>query len=721
MRRVLLPVGLLLVAGGIYWAIRSPGRKAPIALPPASRPTTTVAVAPATAPALPKPVDYMGVVRHSYPDFPTTQPLLIPVAMNEAARLLIKDPIFLDTNGELWITRADAEPTSTMFKGVQERSSHVLKEHVVYVHRAPDDTHVWQPRLICKKEDGSYEIVTRSGRRDIQPKRNFQWHRAFSWNNGSESSIVVPTDRGVSIIRPDRLPMEFYHEFVPADQYDPAKYSRVEALFDWKGVIAWMPWDDGKNGSEGAARFAENAWSVLDSKQQWPRKLLHLLPLTDGSVLQLVLNNDGTSEVLLQAQDLAGVDAKVIETLVDELSDTDSTKRERAFGKLATYGVGSWPVLERLLPNQPPEARFRIEQLLAAKSQPNLGGMILQRGPVKVLARGDVGSALIYAEQGVAIPRMEGADPGRVVPAWLSIVPGQSIALVPQGFADEIKVPGRRLKIHRGEWIVSDDTGGPKWWVSNHFSGNLLKPEEVRYQELIGLDARGRWLFRENSESYSPTLIIDPTLPDPRPRLPIWIYAVDEGGSVGWNSQDWPAIKFGGAWALVNDAWDPLDETKTKYITEPPTPLSALGIGQTLGEPILVEKDGTRFHGGQFDLRMTRPDGKRVVWPLPPEAMGMGRVFLARAGEDRLFLFNARGRLIRIRQMKDGPEPFKMEQVFTKNVPNVDRPTRMWVDPKGRLVIAFEGRKLAIAFPDGKVPQDIAKIMTAKDLSEIEQ
>ena len=47
------------------------------------------------------------------------------------------------------------------------------------------------------------------------------------------------------------------------------------------------------------------------------------------------------------------------------------------------------------------------------KHQPTLGGMILQHGPVKVIARADFGGALIYSDAGVTIPR-PGNQAGRV-------------------------------------------------------------------------------------------------------------------------------------------------------------------------------------------------------------------------------------------------------------------------------------------------------------------
>src|SRR3954454_2335151 len=103
---LVLLVGLALIGGGVFIATREPGIKSVSAAhppAPASAPATAPASAPATLPG--KPVEYMDVVRLNYPDFPTTQPLIVPAAMQEAARLVISDPIYLDAVGELWITR----------------------------------------------------------------------------------------------------------------------------------------------------------------------------------------------------------------------------------------------------------------------------------------------------------------------------------------------------------------------------------------------------------------------------------------------------------------------------------------------------------------------------------------------------------------------------------------------------------------------------------------
>ncbi|HWP40787.1 MAG TPA: hypothetical protein VNL70_07665 [Tepidisphaeraceae bacterium] len=723
-------VGVMVM--GVLIAQEAIRRRQPVAV---ATPTTGVSVAssvaassPATVPAAArKPVHYLDVVRIHYPDYPTTQPLMVPLSLKESARFVIPDPLYLDNLLQLWITRADAEPTPAVLKTAAERLDHVTRERVVYVHRWPDEEGVWQPQLVVRKASGEgFELVSRAGRQEIGNAYMYHWHRAFSWND----AIVVPSDRGVSVFRPDRRPMELYHEFVPADQFDPGRYTQPQTLLDWRGLVAWMPWENGKRGSDGAARFVDGQWVRLDPASGWPAKPLHLVPMLDGSLLQLAVNEDQTVQVMISALDRAPIEDRQIIALVEQLSDPESDKRMAAFNQLTRYGPGIWPTLERLQPDQPPEAQIRIEQLLSSRVQPSLGGMVLRPGGLKVVARADYGAAVFYAEAGVTMPR-EAEDDQIIAPAWISIQPGRAIELAPPGLVQELQPRGRALSIVRGEWIVMDEVEGPRWWLANHLSGPLLRPGERAFGQMIGRDCRGRWLFRRPDAPDGPTLVIDPTLPDPTPRLPVWEYVV-EGGQVGWTKDDWPAIQRGGAWALVNTDWRPIDPSKGEQMItriEPMTEAAQREAPTTIAsatapaEPaILVEADGTRFYDGRQTLRQIDPDGRETLWPLPPQAVGAAqRVVLLRAGENRLFLFNQPGRVLRIKPTGDGAEPFELEASFTHKIPNTDQPQRIWLDPAGRIIIAYDGFKLAMLFPSGRIPAEIAKKMTAQDLQEAEE
>jgi hypothetical protein len=147
--------------------------------------------------------------------------------------------------------------------------------------------------------------------------------------------------------------------------------------------------------------------------------------------------------------------------------------------------------------------------------------------------------------------------------------------------------------------------------------------------------------------------------------------------------------------------------TTTTSATGPTTSTTGPAI-QDLGPPLLTDVEGTRYYDGHTKLLVVNRDGKRIEWPLPPAATGaLAKVHLARTGDGLLFLYNQPGRLLRIRPTPDEPEPFFVEATFTRNVPNADDVTRMWVDPSGRLIMAY-GSKLAIMFPAGYIPPAIA-------------
>ena len=136
---------------------------------------------------------------------------------------------------------------------------------------------------------------------------------------------------------------------------------------------------------------------------------------------------------------------------------------------------------------------------------------------------------------------------------------------------------------------------------------------------------------------------------------------------------------------------------------------------EDLGPPLLVDQDANRYYDGRSTLRVRSRDGRRVDWPLPPTATGegiSGKVYLVRAHDGLLFLFNRAGRVVRIRPTPDaGPdEPYTVDATFTRNVPNADSITRVWLDPAGRIIMAY-GTKLAIMFPRGYVPTAITLLV----------
>jgi hypothetical protein len=712
--RILLLCAALVLGAGGAWFVRA--RRQPPQTVVTTQPSTLPATHPATQAATPAPPrDYMDVVLRTHPDFPTTQPLSVPLDLSEAARIVFDDSVHLDPVGQLWITRADAEPTPAVLKAATTQLTHVTRERVVFVHRWPDEKGVWQPFLIVKNShaDG-VELIQVGGRQPLGSTRNYDWERAFSWNE----VIVVPTETGISIIRPDRRPLELHHEF-QVEATGPR--SAPQLLLDWRGLIGWMPWDSDKSGSHGAVRFVNEQWIDLNASRGWPEKLIQLVPLLDGSILQMHATETGDAVLSMVSLDPPAADAGAIEVLVERLSDADPERRDAAFAELTRYGAGAWPVLEKLSPDQPPEGKRRIEDLLTAKQQPTLGGLTLLPGEVRTIARSTGGASMLLADAGVSIPRGDD-EPQIVAPAWLMILPGRPIQLASADLMRDF-VPGRTVMTIIGrEVLVSDEVQGPRLWLSNHFSRPLLKKDQLDFAaKVVGFDARGRWLFRRSTDPDGPTLVIDPTLPDPTPRLPVWNYPV-AGGVAGWTKENWPAIKRGGAWVLTDKGWRAMDESKSQLIVETPDDATTSPATTQSATPILTDADGTKYFDGRESLHIVRADGTEFDWALPPGAIGRSEVvWLLRAGDDRLFLFNSPGRVLRIRSTPGGSEPFQLESTFTRRIPSSDRLIRVWVDPAGRINMIAEPDHLLIMFPTGHIPGDIAEMMPAEELKAAEE
>jgi len=231
-----------------------------------------------------------------------------------------------------------------------------------------------------------------------------------------------------------------------------------------------------------------------------------------------------------------------------------------------------------------------------------------------------------------------------------------------------------------------------------------------------------------------PSLIIDPSLPDPLPRLPVWHIAV-KPGTVGWTTEGWPVMKSGGAWALATRDWRALDEKTEKVLaapedvppppefkpelpatppsTNPATrPATAPAIVARGEKPLLQDPEGNWYFDGKTALKVVSKTGKVTLWPLPGAAAGDADPWLVRTETGQLFLFNQPGRLLRIRATPNAAEPFELEATFSHNIPN-EPPTRMWLDPGGRIVIAYGGNQLAILFPLGFIPPATDRIIPA--------
>lgn len=766
--RVIIAVSLaVLVAAAmvVFFATRPGDVTASHAREPTSLPATTQAdTQPATRGAVPAPKprpptsQYIDVVRTHHPRMPVTKPLAVPLDLSQAARLVFPEPVYLSPRGDLWITRPDAPPTpEVLARAMKEQGDQLAlatREHVLFAHWTPQGKGPWT--LVVRGADGKDELVTQSGRTPITTGRMYHWNRALDWGD----KIVVATGTGVSVIHLQPKFRELHYDLIDPKSQSGVTFAEPQFLLDWEGILAWVPWEGKKHGSVGAARFVDDKWRPLGPEQGWPEKLLHLLPLVDGGVLQLVPEDEFVKLAFTSLEQLP-IDEALVAQHVEKLSDPEEEARQEAFKELTRYGASAWPVLERLMPDQGPEAQARLRQLLKNRVEPTLGGFSLLGDKLKVVTRLADGGVVFYAEVGVATAG-DGEEPIIRSPAWISVRPGQSVSLLEPPFTNDFDPDRTKIHAFDEEWIVINDARGPQRYVGSAFDP-LLKRSELGYSEPVGIDRRGRWVFRRlegadrtaagpatlpatTSTAAATTLkvdegeflVIDPTIPDPTPRLPVWTYSTAE--LVGWDQDNWPAVKRTGAWALNEDGWRPMKRAEKLYIdpsappaAPPPASAPATTAASTgpatsstgpadedIGPPILVDRYGSRYLDGRNRLVVVKRDGERIDWPLPPTATGtLAKVHLVRMPDGLLFLYNQPGRILRIRPTPDDAEPFVLEATFTRNVPNADNVLRMWVDPSERLIMAY-GTKLAIMFPHGYIPPAIASKIPPGQMDEEE-
>lgn len=720
----------LIIAAWVWMAMNHRGKapdlvSAPVSKAPASKPAPepTTASRPDTHEVLDT---YQSVVKSAYPEYPTTAPFEIPLDLTQASHFRIPGPMYLGGAGrnELWIARADAPAIEKALNDAVDPKKdidvHVVPERIAFVHWMPNERGVWSPTLICAAGENRFEAVSLLDRRVPLPSiRRYDWAHAISWND----KVVVPSEGGASILRLGARVTEQYIDLAgegpqtqPSDALAATRpasgFARV--LLDWAGAMAWMPWQADHAESGVAAHFTEGdgasghgVWTRLDAAAGWPSRIVHLVPLLDGTVLVMSQGNGGDLEIQYRALDKAAIDEKAIGALVEQLSDSDPTKREAAYEKLAQYGSGIWPILEKLKEDQGPEGQARIKTLLRQRSTPSLNGMdLLGKKKLELVARLSDGGTVFYAAQGVSIPNKEDPDSGPEyrVPAWIAIRPGHAIEPLPPVLSNELSVEKCHIFSSGNDWIITDDIHGARRFVGAGFV-KLLHKSERGFKEFVGVDRRGRWVFRKPGATDSDeSLVLDPWMPDPTLRLPLWEFNTAE--TVGWTAQDWPVAKHGSAYALHEAEWQLLGDSDQIYTKAEQAPAT-----DSARTPLLTDRDGNTYFGGLKDLTFTTKKGEEATWPLPDVATGDGKPWLIRTRDRRLYLFNRPGRVLRIRATPGEPAPFKLEKIFTHRIPSVDRPTRIWLDPAGRIIMAHENQ-LAILFPDGYIPQAIADKMT---------
>jgi hypothetical protein len=722
-------IGLVVAVGIAFIAMRrfKPNPPVPVAFTPTTAPATASTLRPATVAAPPPPpTDLLSLVRANDTAYPTTQELELAVNYEQGAHIVLNQPVYLDPAGHLWITDPRGASAESLMADLGKDNSHIVTDRIVFAHWSLDNAGNWITNLVRRTRNGEYELVGPSKVTPL-PKRNWLWQKAMMWDD----KIVVPTKDGVCVFSVNDPSSEQYQVLIPTGR-GVGQYDEPCILFDTRGVIAWTPWDQGHLGSNGAIRFVDGKWSKLDSSTDWPDKILHLVPLLDGSIMQIIPAEGGGISLAMSgvAKEQTNVDEAQIQQLVTRLSDPDPANRNAAYEQLTRYGPGIFPILQKLQDDQPPAAQSRIAELLKSKMNLTLGPITPEPGPVKTITRLRDGGVVFYFDGGVSVASGSGDQPTLISPAWLSIRPGFPVQVLPGRLTKDLQPGKQRLWAFKGEWIVGDDVEGLKWFVGNYLSP-LQRKDELKFSEFVGIDSHGRWLMRTPGETPS-TLIVDPNLPDVTPRLPVWVYA-NHAGSAGWTNTNWPAVRPNANAIAVLDAgaWrqptkdekflqreSEMPATTTSATSSPTTsPASSPTTTQESADLILIDKDATRYYDGSNTIRIRTPDGNESTWPLPASAAGTGDVWLFHCGEDRFFLFNQPGRVIRLRRTPDADEPFKIEATFTRNIPNTN-PERIWLDPAGRLIIAYNGNVLAILSPSGRIPPEIRQMMPPEKADE---
>ena len=834
--------------------------------PPATNPAPPAATAPSATRAA-KPIvrdwSYLDVVRAAHPAATAAQPLSAPLALNEAARVFLDDPAYVDEQGHLWITKAGQAPTESVLKAAGDGAAeeHVVGDRVAFAWWVRDKGDTSTPYLVVPTTTaatkataassataagdtrpagaGAFELVGPNRRQPIGRRSDYRWARGRSWSDGRADRLAVPTATGVAVFtfRGPREPVvEAYHDFAVAGDADPAGATRpttgptttastgpstrpqpatgpasappVEplVLFAPGGVLAWVPppptspaavTPDGKpaeampaddkaadekkaSGDKpadvpaggGVARFVDGAWKVLPAADGWPAHPLHLIPLRDGSVFELLADDPGV-KLAFTALPAAGgssaagaapaVDPKVVLALLDKLADDDVKVREAAFAELTNFGPGLLTVL-RVIPEADlaPQARAAVRGLLRQQATPMLGGLGVRGEHLRVVRRLRDGGVLLYTADGVALPNPDGDEPLRVAPAWVAARPGRAVEILPQALTQDVPPERPDVDVVGGRYVVTTDASGPRLFAAGLFR-TLLKKDDAEYSHVVAVDRKGRWLLRKPADAKADeagtpgtadrpvrTLIVDPTLPNFTPRLPVWVYdnappdpqpnvnappAAANESAVGWDKEGWPAVRQGGVeLRLLETGWSGLAEGSPLIADPPPepalpsrpttAPASAPASAPTTatatapasapaddGPPLFVDAKGTRYYDGTERLSAVAADGRRTDWTLPGTSVGQSPARLVGTADGLLFLFNQPGRVLRIRPTPDAPEPFAIEKAFTRNIPSGETPKRTWLDPAGRIILAMD-HKLVILFPSGYIPQAIREKMS---------
>ncbi|HQY88351.1 MAG TPA: hypothetical protein PK402_06815, partial [Tepidisphaeraceae bacterium] len=406
---------------------------------PATAPTTSTGTttAPTTTPATqaikPPLESLLDVVRAHDPEFPSTQPTTMPVDYMIAAHHVIEEPIYLCARGDLWLTSSEGVSAEQLMLTAFKTQTHVTTDRVRFVrwfHSGDARLRNLIANFIVEREGQEFFVgLLERYAKPAEPialdgKIRRDWSRAWMWND----AIVVPTDRGISVIRiVNESERKLRLDERSIDLTEPMPGSETHVIFAPVGLLAWSSHADSDRMSR-VAKFENDEWTIvagddIAQRGSWPKSIDQVLPMLDGTVIVVhrVEKELRVSSVMLTKID---VDESAIRNLVEQLSDPDPALRDQAQQLISAYGPGAWPVLEKLAENQPMEARVRIRILLGDQRSPTIGGLRIEAGEGRIVSRLNDGGIVLFLKSGVSGVTRAGVTQ-RYAPAWVAIRPNR--------------------------------------------------------------------------------------------------------------------------------------------------------------------------------------------------------------------------------------------------------------------------------------------------------
>ncbi|MGF1632672.1 MAG: hypothetical protein ACFCVE_02380 [Phycisphaerae bacterium] len=721
---------LLLPAALLAAACDSSDAPKPPAATQAEAPATAAATinppadppAPLTPPPEPPepPETLLDVIRIDRPTYPTTRPLPQPVLLADAERLVLLHPLHLCARGDLWLAHPQGVAPEIELPKAASRQVHLLRERPLAVHWSPDAAGAWQPEVLLATSAG-VDWHHPTGRVSLPAVPEAAAWPLAAWPSAVSRGalLFVPTPGGVAVLQ--RTPA------VSVTNIALIANARIPVFVaTGDGLLAWVPWQQGDVPANlvrlrlhtpdlrRPTPAAAESFVVepLTPEAGWPERVLHAVPMRDGSVVLLHQTAEGKARLHVVVPADPTLDRDALQRLVRQLSSREPEERQRAFERLSEYGPAAWPAMQELAARQPPEGRLRLETLLADAQRPRLGVVRPVGRSLQVVSRLRDGGVVLFADL-VEVARSDG-PPHTRANAYISVRPARPVQVLPEGLTAELHAgiaAGRdthRLEAWQEEWLVLGGPAGPQRWLGNHFAP-LLEDDELAFDTFVGIDARGRWLFADDDGR---TLVLDPTLPDPTPRLPVWVW--NPGGQAGRTNTGWPAMEAGDVFVLGEAGYRGLAKAKNA-----PGDLAAPAPGPAGGEDA-----GETFVDDPPDAGMGQ--AALAGWIPPAEHAGggpgggpgggaaRGPVVLESGG--RLFVMTSPGKLLRM--VRDDAGALEVEAVFTRGIPNT-WPDAAWVDPAGRLIFR-NGDRLHVAFPEGRIPQSIRVLMSLDELNAAE-